>query len=47
MHVRFVYDEMAFRFTYRVNGHPAWKSALTPCKGSNSVSPFVTLETRS
>jgi HK97 family phage major capsid protein len=47
MHVRFVYDEMAFRFTYRVNGQPAWKSALTPYKGSNSLSPFVTLETRS
>lgn len=46
MHVRFVYDEMAFRFVYRVNGQPLWKSALTPANGTNTVSPFITLETR-
>jgi HK97 family phage major capsid protein len=46
MHVRFIYDELAFRFTYRVNGQPAWKTALTPANGSNTLSPFVTLEAR-
>lgn len=46
MHVRFVYDETAFRFTYRVNGAPAWKTALTPAQGTNSLSPFVTLAAR-
>lgn len=46
MHVRFIYDEMAFRITYRINGQPVWKSALTPYKGANTLSPFVTLEAR-
>lgn len=47
MHVRFVYDELAFRFVYRVNGQPLWKSELTPANGTNTVSPFITLATRS
>lgn len=46
MHVRFIYDEMTFKFTMRVNGQPKWKTAKTPAKGTNSVSPFVALETR-
>lgn len=47
IHVRFLYGENTFRFTYRVNGAPAWKSALTPYKGSATQSPFVSLITRS
>jgi HK97 family phage major capsid protein len=46
-HVRFLYDEMALKFTYRADGAPVWSSALTPFKGSNSLSPYVTLATRS
>lgn len=46
MHVRFLYNEMAFRWVYRINGQPLWKSALTPYKGANSLSPFVTLAAR-
>lgn len=46
MHVRFLYGEKTFRWTYRVNGQPAWRSALTPANGSNTVSPFVTLAAR-
>lgn len=46
VHVRFLYDEQVFRFTYRVNGMPIWSSALTPFKGSNTLSPFVTLVAR-
>jgi len=46
IHVRFIYDEMCFRFIMRVNGQPKWKSALTPYKGANDLSPFVTLEER-
>ena len=46
IHVRFVYDEMCFRFTYRLDGQPRFASALTPFKGSNTLSPFVTLATR-
>lgn len=46
MHVRFLYDEMTFRITWRVNGQPVWKSALTPANGSSTLSPFVTLQSR-
>jgi HK97 family phage major capsid protein len=47
IHVRFIYDETAFRFVYRVDGQPMWNSALTPFKGTNTLSPFVVLATRS
>lgn len=47
VHVRFIYDEMVFKFNMRVNGKPKWKSVLTPYKGTGStLSPFVTLATR-
>tara|TARA_B100000686_G_scaffold343569_1_gene424646 strand:+ start:419 stop:1783 length:1365 start_codon:yes stop_codon:yes gene_type:complete len=45
--VRFLYDERAFRWMYRVDGQPMPNSALTPKNGSNTVSPFVALATRS
>lgn len=47
IHVRFVYDESVFRFVERVDGMPTWDEALTPLKGTNTVSPFVALATRS
>ena len=49
IHVRFIYDEMTFRFLVRYDGLPSWSSALTPYKGdstSGTLSPFVTLEAR-
>ena len=46
IHVKFTTDEMAFRFVYRVNGAPTWKSALTPHKGSNTLSPYIALAAR-
>lgn len=46
MHVAFLTDEMAYRFTYRVDGKPVWNSALTPKNGSNTVSPFIALAAR-
>jgi HK97 family phage major capsid protein len=46
MHVAFTTDEMAFKYTMRVAGSPWWHTALTPFKGSNTQSPFVTLATR-
>lgn len=46
MHVRFIYNEMAFRWVYRINGQPLWKAALTPYKGAATISPFVTLAAR-
>ncbi len=47
IHVRFLYGENTFRFTYRINGAPAWKTALTPYKGTNTQSPFLSLDVRS
>jgi HK97 family phage major capsid protein len=47
IHVRFLYGENTFRFTYRINGAPAWKTALTPYKGTNTQSPFISLDVRS
>jgi HK97 family phage major capsid protein len=46
MHVQFVTDELVFRFIYRVDGQPIWHQPLTPFKGTNTLSPFVTLATR-
>jgi len=46
IHVRFLYDENTFRFVYRCDGQPMWNSVLTPYKGSNTLSPFVTLDAR-
>lgn len=47
MHVAFTTDEMAFRAIWRVDGQPKWAAALTPFKGTNTLSPVVTLATRS
>lgn len=46
VHVRFLYDEMAFRFVYRFNGQPLWAAALTPYKGTSTQSPFIICQTR-
>lgn len=43
IHVRFVYDEMTLRWVYRFDGAPLRNKPLTPYKGSNTLSPFVTL----
>lgn len=48
MHLKFDYDQTVFRFTVRTDGQPWWSGALTPKSGSsNTLSPFVTLATRS
>ena len=46
VHVSFTTDETAFRVTWRVDGKLSWKSALTPFKGTNTLSPVVTVATR-
>jgi HK97 family phage major capsid protein len=46
MHVRFLTDEMTFRFTYRVDGESLWNVPLTPFKGSNTKSPWIVLAQR-
>jgi HK97 family phage major capsid protein len=47
MHVYFAQGEQAFRAFYRVDGQAVPRSALTPFKGSSTLSPFVVLATRS
>lgn len=45
MHLRFDYDEMVFKFSYRCDGRCAWDRALTRFKGGSTLSPIITLET--
>lgn len=47
MHVRFLFDEQAFKFSARVDGQPALSSPITPINSSTTLSPFVTLAARS
>ena len=44
IHVKFVEDETAFRFVFRVGGAPLWASPVTAYDGVNSISPFVALK---
>ncbi|MFZ1008288.1 MAG: phage major capsid protein, partial [Candidatus Sulfotelmatobacter sp.] len=46
IHVKFLTDEVAFRFTFRVNGQPIDEIAITPLNGSTQVSPMVVLAAR-
>lgn len=42
MHLRFDYDEAAFKWTFRMDGRPFWDDVLTPTNGATR-SPIVTL----
>jgi HK97 family phage major capsid protein len=46
IHLRFDYDEVAFRFLFSVDGQPWLQQPLTPAYSALTLSPFVTLETR-
>jgi HK97 family phage major capsid protein len=46
IHVQFLTDQTVFRFVYRCDGQTAMASAVTPYKGSNSLSSFVALAAR-
>jgi HK97 family phage major capsid protein len=46
IHVKFLTDETAYRFITRNNGQPMHDAPLTPLKGTNTLSPFVMLDTR-
>lgn len=46
IHVRFLQDETAFKFTYRAGGKPIWSQAITAYKGGTKRSPYVTLAER-
>jgi hypothetical protein len=43
MHVRFVTDEMTYRYTQRTDGQPWWKQPIQPFHGNNTLSAFVQL----
>jgi HK97 family phage major capsid protein len=46
MHLRFDYAESAFRFIVEADSKPWLQSAITPFKGSNTLSTFVILQAR-
>jgi len=46
IHLRFDYDQTAFRFTLRYDGQPWWPAPLTPKYSTATLSPFVTLAER-
>ncbi|HLW51308.1 MAG TPA: phage major capsid protein [Candidatus Angelobacter sp.] len=46
MHVNFLTDEMAYRFTMRLDAQPSWNTALTPKNAGPTLSPYVTLAAR-
>lgn len=45
-HFKFQTDETAFKIIERVDGRPWVQSAITPKRGSNTLSPYVTLAAR-
>lgn len=46
IHLWFDHEITAFRFTFRVAGQPWLSQPIEPAHGSNTLSPFVTLEAR-
>ncbi|NUU44550.1 phage major capsid protein [Tardiphaga robiniae] len=46
IHVRFLTDESAFKFRYRVDGAPAWAETITPENSTVTQSPFIALGAR-
>jgi HK97 family phage major capsid protein len=47
IHLYFDRNQSAFRFSFYVDGQPWPNVPLTPYQGSNTLSPFVVVETRS
>lgn len=46
LHLRFLYDEEVFRFTYRMNGQPIWSAPRKAYGTEDPESPFVILGSR-
>ena len=46
MHVEFLTDQLALRFTMRMNATPWENSPITPFKGTNTQSSFVCIAAR-
>ncbi len=45
-HVRFLYEEMAYRWSFRIGGGSPWTAPIEDLNGSKVRGPFVTLEDR-
>jgi HK97 family phage major capsid protein len=43
IHLRFDYDSTVLRFVLRYDGQPTWMSALTPKRGTKTLSPYIVL----
>lgn len=43
MHLRFDFDEVAYKWSFRMDAKPYNQTALTPFKGSNTYSQIITL----
>lgn len=46
VHVRFIQDEQAFKFTYRCGGRPIWSNPIAAYKGTTERSPYIALADR-
>lgn len=46
IHLRFDYNETAFRFLFEVDGQPWLASPITPFKGNDTLSTTITIESR-
>jgi HK97 family phage major capsid protein len=46
MHVKFDTNQTAFRWVFRINGQPTWRTKLAPYKGASDLSPFIGLADR-
>lgn len=46
MHVRFLYDEMTYKFSYRITGKTKDREVITPKNSQGTKSAFVTLAAR-
>lgn len=46
IHVRFLFEEEAFRFTFRIDGQELWTSPKEDLYGDTTRSPFLTLGSR-
>jgi len=46
VHVRFIYDEMTYKFTYRIDGQPVWEDTIEAYNSGVKRSPYIVLEKR-
>lgn len=46
IHVRFLWDETAFRFVFRVDAEPLLTAPITPYHGTNTLSAYIALAAR-